>query len=334
MSGETAAGRRPPPAPVAVVIVTWNSAGYLPGCLESLQSLRRPPAEVVVVDSGSDDASVEIVRAGYPEVRLIECGDNVGFCRGNNLGIRATDSPFVLVLNPDTLLEPDFLERLLPAFEDARVGLAAGKLLRFDRQTLDSAGQSLTRSRRPRDRGYGRLDRGRFDRDEEVFGACGAAALCRRTMLESIADPGPQYFDENFFAFGEDLDLAWRARRMGWKASYRHGAIGYHARGGTSEAPGWTRRRGALLGRGPQIRFHVLKNRYLTILRNDTVAGYLRNLPFILARDIALLGLVLLTSPAALRRLWADRAVFREALRKRRLDAARGGHHFDKGESG
>ena len=93
------------------------------------------------------------------------------------------------------------------------------------------------------------------------------------------------------------------------------------------------RRRGALLGRSAVIRYHVLKNRYLTILRNDTVAGYVGNLPFVLGRDLALLGLVLVTSPAVLGRLWSERAVFRGAMEKRRLDAARGGHHFEGGES-
>jgi len=320
-------------APVAVVVVSWNSAGYLPGCLESLNGLERPPAEVVVVDSGSTDGSADLVRSRHPEVELIDCGENVGFCRGNNLGIRATSSPFVLALNPDTLLEPGFLEQQLPAFENPRVGMSAGKLLRFDRETLDTAGQLLSRSRRPRDRGYGEPDRGRFEHDDEVFGVCGAAALYRREMLDSIVDPGEQYFDETFFAFGEDLDLAWRAQRLGWSAVYRHSAVGYHARGGSSGGPAWTRRRGALLGRSAVIRYHVLKNRYLTILRNDTVAGYLRNLPFVLGRDLALLGLVLRTSPGVLGRLWSERAVFGGALEKRRLDAARSGHHFEGGET-
>ena len=165
-----------------------------------------------------------------------------------------------------------------------------------------------------------------------MFGVCGAAALYRREMLDAIEDPGPAYFDEAFFAFGEDLDLAWRARRLGWRSVYRHRAVGLHARGGSASGSTWLRRRAALLGRGPEIRFHVLKNRYLTILRNDTVAGYLANLPFVLARDLSVLGLVLMTSPGVLARLWRRRAVFRGALERRRLDAARAGHHVGAGE--
>jgi len=320
-------------APVAVVVVTWNSTGYLPACLDSLRRLERPPAELVVVDSGSTDGAAALVRRDYPEVQLIERDENVGFCRGNNLGIRATSSPFVLVLNPDTELEPRFLEEQLGAFDDPRVGLSAGKLLRFDRRTLDTAGQRLSRARRPKDRGYGDLDRGQFDRDEEVFGVCGAAALYRREMLDEIADPGPCYFDETFFAFGEDLDLAWRARRAGWKAVYRHRAVGYHARGGSATRAPRLRRRIALLGRSPEIRYHAVKNRYLAMLRNDSVAGYLRNLPFIWCRDLAVLLLLLVTSPGVLTRLWRQRELFREALHRRRLDAARFAAQVEQGRT-
>jgi len=320
-------------APVAIVIVAWNSAAYLPRCLESLRALERRPAEVVVVDSGSTDGAADRVRRDHPEVRLIACDDNVGFCRGNNLGIRATVSPFVLALNPDTWLEPDFLERLLPVFEDPRVGMAAGKLLRFDRATIDSAGQRLSRARRPKDRGYGEPDRGQLDRDGTVFGVCGAAALYRRAMLDAIADPGPEYFDESFFAFGEDLDLAWRANRAGWRAAYRYRAVGYHARGGSATRAPRLRRVVALLGRSPEIRFHAVKNRYLAILRNDSVAGYLGNLPFIWARDLATVALLLVTSPGVLLRLWRHRGLFRDALRRRRLDAERVGAQVGGGRT-
>jgi hypothetical protein len=321
------------PAPVAVVIVSWNCSAYLADCLSSLRALARAPREIVVVDNASGDGSADIVREGFPEARLIEAGDNLGFCRANNLGIAATRAPFVLVLNPDTRLEPDFLEVLLAAFEDPAVGLAAGKLVRFDGQTLDSCGQQLGRSRQPVDRGYGQVDRGQFDADTDVFGACGAAALYRREMLESIAEAGDAWFDETFFAFYEDLDLAWRARRAGWRAVYRHRAVGYHARGGTSRRRGVRTRLAAMLGRSPEVRFHIVKNRYLTILRNDERGAYVRDLPFIWGRDVATFVLLLLSSPSVLLRLWKERRVFAEALAKRRLDSNVARHEVQSGTS-
>lgn len=319
-----------PAAPVAVVIVSWNSAGYLPGCLESLRALERRPAELVVVDNESRDDSVELVRRGYPEAEIVEQQGNSGFCRANNVGIRQTRSPLVLLLNPDTRLEARFVEELLPCFEDPRVGIACGKLLRFDGRTLDSAGQQLGRSRRPLDRGYGRTDRGQFDRDEEVFGACAAAALYRRSTLESIADGDGEFFDERFFAFCEDLDLAWRARRLGWKTVYRHRAVGYHARGGSAERPG--RRGPAMLRRSPGIRFHIVKNRWLTMARNDTLRSVMLDLPFILARDLATLALLAATSPSVIARLWRSRPLLAESRERGRLDEQRPRHHVPVGE--
>lgn len=310
-------------APVAVVVVSWNSSRFLSQCLGSLKAMVRRPAEIVVVDNGSVDGSQDLVRADFPDVRLIECGTNLGFCRANNLGIDRTSSSYVLVLNPDTRLAPEFLEELLPAFDDPRVGMVAGKLLRFDGRTLDTAGQGLARSRQPKERGFGRRDHGQFERDEEVFGVCAAAALYRRTMLDSIRDPSGDLFDEAFFAFYEDLDVAWRARRLGWRAVYRHRAVGYHARGGTSARPGAARWRAALSGRSDEVRYHITKNRYLTILRNDSPRDYLLNLPFILSRDLATIGILLVSSPGVLLRLWSERRLFRDALRKRRADAVR-----------
>jgi GT2 family glycosyltransferase len=214
------------------------------------------------------------------------------------------------------------------------VGLAAGKLLRFDGRTIDSAGQELGLSRRPVDRGYGELDRGRYDADAEVFGACGAAALYRRAMLDDVALTPGEYFDERFFAFYEDLDLAWRARRRGWRAVYRHRALGFHARGGSASDRRWIERGAALAGRPAEIRFHAVKNRWLTLIRNETLAGSLLHLPFIAARDAALLGWLALSSPGVLRRLWAERGLFAAALERRKLDAARGRAQVSAARSG
>jgi GT2 family glycosyltransferase len=316
---------------VAVVVVSWNCAAYLPGCLDSLAALAHRPREILVVDNASADGSQALVRERFPGVRLVECRTNVGFAAANNLGIRETRSPFVLVLNPDTRLAPDFLERLLPAFDDPVVGLAAGKLLRFDGRTLDSCGQSLGRSRQPIDRGYGLPDRGQLDRDEDVFGCCGAAALYRRAMLEHVADPGPCFFDEAFFAFFEDLDLAWRARRCGWRAVYRHRAIGFHARGGTSSGGRSRRRFAAMLARSSAVRFHIVKNRYLSILRNDSPGRYVRDAPFIWTRDAATFLFLLALDRGVLTRLWRERAMFGRALALRRLDAERRGHEVSRG---
>lgn len=308
--------------PVDIVIVAWNSRQFLEGCLASLASLQPAANRILIVDNGSTDGSSGWVQENHPQVEWIELGRNAGFCEANNIGIRKSEAPFVLVLNPDTELEPNFLAELLPAFDTPEVGLASGKLLRFDGSTIDTAGQLLGRSRQPIDRGYGEADRGQFDKEIDLFGACGAAALYRREMLDSIAD-GDDFFDTAFFAFVEDLDIAWRAQKLGWRCRYRPTAVGRHARGGSATGPRWKRRLASMLGRSPEVRFHIAKNRYLSILRNDSVASYLKDFPFIFARDLGTLLLLLVSSPAVLVRLWRERALFRRAKELRRLDEAR-----------
>lgn len=306
------------------MLVTWNSAEIIANALESLERLERPPSEVIVVDNASRDGTAELVAKRFPSVTLVESPTNTGFCSACNEGIRRSTSPFVLFLNPDAVATPRFVEELLPAFDDPSVGMAGGKLLRLDRVTLDSAGQLLGRSRQPIDRGYGEVDRGLFEDATEVFGICGAAALCRRDMLESIADPGGAVFDDVFFAYYEDLDVAWRARKLGWKAVYQPRAVGYHQRGSTVGGGG--KRWRALLERDSRLRFHILKNRYLAILRNDSPGDFLRNLPWIAARDLGTLAIVTLTSPSVLVRLWKERAVFRRAIELGRADRRREPH--------
>lgn len=309
---------------VAAVVVSWNAASWLPGCLDALAAQTEPPQEVVVVDNGSSDGSAETARACG--ARVLALPANEGFCAGNNRGIAATTAPLVLLLNPDTALGPTFLERLRPAFEVDRVGAACGKLFRWDGRTLDSAGQELGRSRQPVDRGYGTLDRGLYDQPAEVFSACAAAALYRREALDAVAGPSGAVFDPRFFAFYEDLDLAWRLRRAGFEVVYRPEATGRHARGSTAASAGVRRRFQALLHRSPDIRFHVQKNRWLTLLRNETLSGFVAHLPWIVARDAATLALFAATSPGVIGRLWRDRALFGQVWRERRLDFIRPGH--------
>lgn len=301
---------------VSVVVVTFHSERFIASCVKSLLKQTVPPCEIVVVDNGSLDGTVSILRNKFPDVRLIELGENTGFCRANNAGLAQTRGEFLLFANPDTTLEPNYSQEALAGFlPDPRVGMVGGKLLRFDKTTIDSAGQILTRSRKIQDRGYGRRDAGQFDLPAQVHSVCGAMALYRRAMIEDISQDG-QLFDEDFFAFGEDMDVGWRARRRGWLAVYVPGAVAYHFRGGSQERhTAWTDfvRMG---GRSAELKYHIVKNRWLMMIKNESLVSYLMNLPFILARDIALLGYLLVSSPSAFFRLFAIGCYIR-AWRKR-----------------
>lgn len=309
---------------LSAIVVSWNSERFLDECLGSLFAQRGVTLEVVVVDNGSTDGSEALVRNRHPRARWIPLGSNLGFCAANNVGIAATEAPFLLFANADLILDPDFAREALRPFEhDERLGFSGGKLLRFDRTTIDSAGQFMTRSRRVVERGYGCPDGPQISGEGYVFSICGAALLCRRAMIEDVSIEG-QFFDESYFAFSEDLDVGWRARLGGWRAWYTARAIGYHYRGGTE--PGG-RRRGlpALLRRPRALRFHILKNRWLTMIKNDSAPSVARDLPFIVARDLALLAACAVSTPGVLIDLARALPLSRVALRHRRQFLARRG---------
>ncbi|HET9943019.1 MAG TPA: glycosyltransferase family 2 protein, partial [Terriglobia bacterium] len=183
------------------------------------------------------------------------------------------------------ILKPEFLQRIVAALE-ARpdAASATGKLLRLDGRTLDSTGIVMLRSQRHLDRGADQTDQGQFDRPEDVFGPSGAAALYRYSALQDVAFDG-QFFDEDFFAYREDADLAWRFRLMGWTSIYVPAAVALHRRRVTPE------RRSEL---SPIINYHSVKNRFLLRLNNMTRTLYMRDFLQISMRDAAVVGYVLL----------------------------------------
>ncbi|MCP4397138.1 MAG: glycosyltransferase, partial [bacterium] len=262
--------------------------------------------ELLLIDNASGDGSPEMLRRHYNEYRLILNQQNLGYCGGANLGIHETRGEYILLLNPDIILEPDFIAQLVGYAEThSKYGIFSGKLLRFDKRTIDSTGQFLRANITPRERGYGEKDSGQYEQAGPVFSACGAVAFYRRTMLEDIR-LGNEYFDESYFAFLEDLDIGWRAQLFDWQAAYVPKAIAYHYRGGgLSRQPrkaAWFERLPFLpkvsFSRKPLfIQRHVLVNRYLIILKNASWRDLLAGLPGILKCEILVWGYVLLVRP-------------------------------------
>ena len=188
---------------------------------------------------------------------------------------------FVLSLNPDVNVKPDFLSKMVSeAKKDSRIGIVAPKLLRGDDPTrLDSTGLFINRQRRPYDRGQMEIDNGQYDTCPEIFGACGAAALYKRAMLNDLAWEG-EFFDEDFFAYYEDADLSWRARLLGWSSVYAPGAVAEHVRSWADKLRGKNHHKNHL---GPR---YALRNRYLMLVKNDTFFNFLIDLPWIIIPDI------------------------------------------------
>jgi GT2 family glycosyltransferase len=248
----------------------------------------------------------------YPQVHLISFGENRGFSFAFNEGVRATVNPFILSLNPDVVLQPDCLAQMVRVMvEQERVGVVAPKLLRADNPSLiDSTGLFINRSRCPYDRGQGEVDRGQYDHNTEIFGACGAAALYRRAMLEDLAFAN-EYFDEDFFAYYEDADLAWRAQLSGWRAVHEPRAIGFHVRG-WGDSLRKQRKRNPM---GPRLAF---RNRYLMSLKNDRLSNFLVDLPFLLISEVPRLLYAILTMPSVILGALDFVALSGTMMRKRR----------------
>jgi GT2 family glycosyltransferase len=258
---------------VAVVIVNWDGLHHLQGCLPALFAQTFTDFEVVLVDNGSSDGSVEWVEARFPQVRLIRNEANVGFAMANNQAIRATRTEFIATLNNDTRVEPGWLAALVAAAESASsVGMVASKMLFADRPgMINSAGIALDPVGIAWDRLGGNTDDPGEKDPVEVFGPCAGAALYRRTMLDQIG-----LFDEDFFAYMEDVDLAWRARLAGWRCLYAPVArvTHVHSATGVEGSPFKSR----LLGR----------NKVWLIAKNYQPTGrLLAHLPLILLYDLA-----------------------------------------------
>ncbi len=295
---------------VSAIVVTWNSKDDVAACLDSLLVQSVKPIEIIIVDNASHDGTPDFVASKFPEVKLIRLEENEGFARGNNLGVQAASGDWLLLLNPDARLTPNWIELLLEFADNKKmVGALGGLLWRSGRElpertVIDSVGIEIYLSRRVRDWGSSESRDFLPTTPMPVFGVCAAAALLKRAMLDDVAIAG-EVFPERFFCYYEDADLAWRAWRRGWQAWTIPSAEGFHRRGGSALGSRFSR-------------YYTHRNRLWMILRNDSFASLLRSLPEICAHELLMLARIL-RYPYLLKAVWqALRGIgesFREAGR-------------------
>ena len=263
---------------VSIVIVNWNGREHLARCLPSLMTQTYRDFEVIVVDNGSNDGSAAFIRQQYPLIRLLENSRNLGFALPNNQAIRVARGRYVVTLNNDTELPPSWLAALVSAAEAHPEMGAFASLILFDdrRDMIDSAGLSVSLAGVGCQNRLGESVR-RVQGAEEVFGPCAAAALYRRELLDDVG-----LFDEDYFAYYEDVDLAWRARLRGWRTMLVPQAVVYHAHSATS-------------GRGTPLKRRLIhRNKTWTSMKNYPFPAWLLFLPLMLAHAMITVCLPLL----------------------------------------
>jgi GT2 family glycosyltransferase len=295
---------------VVVSLVVYNNDKHLRECVCSFETQTYRNARLIISDNASADGSREVVNEYKDRYQTVLHPSNLGFSGGHNRVIKEGGFDYFMTLNPDLFMEPEFIEKKVAAFErNDRIGMVAGKVLRIGGRVIDSAGMVLHRNRKNDDRGAGKDDGEGFDEPGWVFGIMGSEAMFRREMLEDIRI-GDEYFDEDFFAYREEADLSWRAQLRGWRCYYEPLAVSHHVHEYA------TRKR---TERSRTARYLQFRNRYLMLMKNDTVLDYLMHLPSVAPYEAALFAWALLREPFLLRAYGEAARLAPKMIRKREI---------------
>ena len=260
---------------VAIIILNWNGKEDTIECLESLKHITYPNYEILLVDNGSTDGSVECFRERYPGMEIIENGENLGFAEGNNVGIRrAMDegADYVLLLNNDTVVDPEFLGELVRVAEgDGKIGIVGPKIYYYDykgrKDVIWFAGGFINRwTGATSHEGEDKLDTQKYNRPKEIEYATGCAILIKRDVISSIG-----MLEQAFFTYYEDVDICFRARLDGWIIKYVPDARLWHK---ISQSSG-----GAY---SSHTVYHTTRNRIWFIKMHHSKIGYLMRILYIL----------------------------------------------------
>jgi len=208
---------------ISVIIVNYNGRHLLKECLESILNQSYPSIEIILIDNASQDGSIELVAALFPDVKVVTLQTNTGFSGGNLEGLKYATGDYIMLINNDVIVDKDCISNLTASMEKHQdVGIGAAKILVYGKDSIDSAGDGFSTLLKGFKRGEG-FQSNNYDKEEFVFGACAGAAMYKREMIEQIG-----FFDDDFFLIYEDVDLSFRAQLFGWKALYIPSAIAYH----------------------------------------------------------------------------------------------------------
>jgi GT2 family glycosyltransferase len=286
---------------VSIIIVTIGAQDYLWHCLDSVKAQSYSNLEVIVIDNSLYVDFSAKLRQSFTFIKLYLSAQNLYYGVSLNKGIELSQGKFILCLNDDVILDAGFIQEGIRGFLiKENIGSVSGKILRGNRKTLDSTGLFLSVWRTAKERGYGKCDLGQFQKPGFIFGVNGAVAFYRKEMLEKIKDRNG-YFDSRFGMFYEDLDVSWRAQKRGWLAYYIPTAVAFHVRGGSFRPDSGIGKAIARRYLKDQLHCDLIKNRYLTILKNEKFFSFLLHFIPILIYDLCVWIYVILFRPKVIR---------------------------------
>lgn len=262
---------------ISVIIINWNGKKHLSYCLSSLERINYPNFEVIVVDNASIDGSVEYIKKNFSQVKVIQNKKNLGFAEANNIGFKKAKGEYILLLNNDTKVTPNFLTELVRVMEsDKKIGAVQPKIIFMDSKRLQAGGSFLTKTgflyhfgcqKNPDDKKY--------NQPLEIFSTSGSCLLIRRKVIEKVG-----LFDPDFFCYFEETDFCWRVWLAGYKILYLPTAMIYHKGSQTA-------RRLKL----SFVEFHSFKNRICSLIKNLGALELFKILPVhLIFCQLAVLG--------------------------------------------
>lgn len=278
---------------ISIVLLNWNGANYLDGCLESIRNQSEVPFELILVDNGSTDNSLDLaLKSDIKSLRIIETGTNLGFAKGMNRGIVESHGDLVLLLNLDVVLESNFLRHCREAFEaDPGIGILGGKELAWEKGILTdilvSQGGFFLRRRM---QGITNVRLG----DGYCFGPHGSFPCLRRKALNDSMRIWGYFYDPKFGTGWEDLDLWFRLHMLGWKCYYRDDLIAWHV--GSSSADEKKR----LIDKSLEYQKRIFRNRWFLLIKNVFGKTLVSILPSIIAAELSLIPYYLYKSPESI----------------------------------
>jgi GT2 family glycosyltransferase len=299
---------------ISINLLRWNSPWEeIRACIQAVLLSEFDGFELIYMENYNlaCPSLVDQVRDHFGSdlrLRIVTASSNLGYAGGHNRFFAETQTELLMVLNPDAILHPGFLTHIVQPFADPRVGAVTGKMIKPSpnsngERILDGTGIMLSHSRRGRERGQFEVDHGQYDHQPRVFGVSGTAAVYRKSALEAVRLGGSEYFDPDFFAYWEDLDLSWRLRLGGYECVYVPKAIVEHGRAAGSSKGGIRNFREFVRHHRSiplQVRKWSWRNHLFTIIKNDCGWSMYRDLPRIALQEGAMLLFLLLFVPDTL----------------------------------